>query len=265
MSEDNAHEDILREDRDGVIVVTLNRPAKRNAMTVAMRDAIFAAVDDLRDDDAHRVLLIRAEGPVFTAGIDIKEHHALFPGTRGMQEFRRDYRRNIHRHLDEMEAVEKPIVMAIGGHCLGLGVEMAGAVDFRLASAEATFSLPEVDMGIIAGSGGTSRIVRLCGVGWAKWLGMAGERIDARTALAAGLVQAVWEPHEFEQRTMDFCRRLAGRSVDAMGVAKLAIDLCKDLDRAGGRTLERIANTPLILDENRRVPDPGKPDGGTGQ
>ena len=248
-------EDITRADLDGMIVMTLNRPEKRNAMTIAMRDAIFRAVDDLRDNDEHRVLLIRAEGPFFTAGIDIKEHYALYPPNRGMQEFRRDYRRNIHRFLDEMEAVEKPIVMAINGPCLGLGVEMAGAVDFRLASGVARFALPEVDMGIIAGSGGTSRIVRLCGVGWAKWLGMAGEPIDAQTALAAGLVQAVWEPDEFDEMAMDFCRRLAGKPIDAVGMAKLAIDLCKDLDRSGGRTLERIANTPLILDSNRRIAD----------
>ncbi len=86
-------EDILREDRDGIVVVTLARPLKRNAMTIAMREVLFGAVDDLRDDDNLRVLLIRAEGPVFTAGLDIKEHHERFPATRGMQEFRRDYRR----------------------------------------------------------------------------------------------------------------------------------------------------------------------------
>jgi enoyl-CoA hydratase len=250
-------EDIIREEHDGVVVVTLARPLKRNAMTIAMREVLFGAVDDLRDRDDLRVLLIRAQGPVFTAGLDIREHHERFPATRGMQEFRRDYRRNIHRHLDEMEAVEKPVVMAIDGMCLGLGLEMAGAVDFRLATTRATFGLPEVDMGIIAGSGGTSRIVRLCGVGWAKWLGMAGEQIDAETALKAGLVQAVWDTERFDERVMDFCLRLAGKSADAVGVAKLAIDLCADLDRAGGRNVERLANTPLILDSNKRLPDLG--------
>ncbi len=240
-------DDILREVDDGILVLTLNRPQKRNAMTIAMRQVIFDAVDALRDDDALRVLLIRANGPFFTAGIDIVEHRERFPATRSMQAFRRDYRRNIHRHFDEMESVEKPIVMAINGPCLGLGVEMAGAVDFRLASSDASFGLPEVDMGMIAGSGGTSRIVRLCGVGWAKWLGMAGEQMDANTALAAGLVQAVWPAAEFDAQVMAFCRRLADKPADAQGVAKLAIDLCKDLDRAGGRTLERIANTPLVL------------------
>lgn len=248
-------EDILREDRDGVIVLTLNRPEKRNAMSVAMRQVIFGAVDDLRDNDDLRVLLLRSNSAYFSAGIDIVEHQQLYPPTRGMQEFRRDYRRNLHRFLDEIEMVEKPVVMAIGGPCLGLGVELAGAADFRLASELARFGLPEIDMGIIAGSGGTSRIVRLCGVGWAKWLGMAGEQIDAGTALAAGLVQAVWPHEQFDAQVWAFCQRLAAKSADAMGVSKLAIDLCKDLDRAGARTVERIANTSLILNENKRLPD----------
>lgn len=243
-------EDILREERDGILVLTLNRPAKRNAMTIAMRQQIFDAVDDLRDRDELRVLLLRANGAFFTAGVDIVEHQQQFPHTRTMQEFRRDYRRNIHRHLDEMELVEKPVVMAVNGPCLGLGLELAAAVDFRLASMEARFALPEVDLGVIAGSGGTSRIVRLCGVGWAKWLGMAGEEMDAQTALAAGLVQSVWPAEEFEERVWAFCQRLASKDPDAQGVAKLAIDLCKDLDRHGGRTLERIANTPLALRDN---------------
>jgi len=245
-----APEHARREDKDGIAVVTLDRQDKRNALSVAMRDVIFQAVDDLRDRDDLRVLLIRAEGPFFTAGIDIVEHQRLFPYTRTMEVFRRDYRRNIHRFFDEMEAVEKPVVMAINGPCLGLGVEMSGAVDFRLASTNASFALPEGDLGMIAGSGGTSRITRLCGVGWAKWLGMAGQRMDAETARIAGLVQAVWPSETFEAEVWKFCLKLADRPADAMGVAKLAIDLSYDLDRAGGRHLERIANTPLALRDN---------------
>ncbi|MES2986371.1 MAG: enoyl-CoA hydratase/isomerase family protein [Pseudomonadota bacterium] len=243
-------DDILLEERDGILAVTLNRPAKRNAMSLAMRQVIFEAVDALRDRDDLRVLLIKATGPYFSAGIDIVEHAALNSHDRTMQGFRRDYRRNLHRFLDEMEQVEKPVVMAIGGPCLGLGLEMAGAVDFRLASEDARFGLPEVDLGVLAGSGGTSRIVRLCGVGWAKWMGMAGEEIDAQTAFTAGLVQAVWPRDVFEEEVWAFCRRLVSRPAEAQGVAKLAIDLCKDMDRASGRTIERIANTPLVLRDN---------------
>jgi enoyl-CoA hydratase len=74
--------------------------------------------------------------------------------------------------------------------------------------------------------------------------------MDAETALRAGLVQAVYGPEEFEEKVWAFCQRLASKDADAVGVAKLAIDLCKDLDRQGGRTVERIANTPLSLRDN---------------
>ena len=246
----NSVEHARREDRDGIAVVTIDRQDKRNALSIAMRDVIFEAVDDLRDNEDLRVLLIRAEGSFFTAGIDIVEHQKVYSHNRTMMTFRRDYRRNIHRFFDEMESVEKPVVMAINGPCLGLGLEMAGAVDFRLASTNAAFGLPEVDLGMIAGSGGTSRITRLCGVGWAKWLGMAGQRMDAETARIAGLVQAVYPPEQFEEKVWEFCRSMAARPADAVGVAKLAIDLCKDLGRGGGRNVERIANTPLALRDN---------------
>jgi enoyl-CoA hydratase len=238
-----------REDRDGVAVVTLDRPDKLNAINIAMRETIFQAVDDLREREDLKVLLIRAEGRYFTAGIDIIEHHEVTPKNRTMQRFRRDYRRNIHQFIDEMESVEKPVVMAIQGPCLGLGLEMSGAVDFRLASENASFGLPEVEIGTIAGSGGTSRITRLCGVGWAKWLGM-GERMNADEARIAGLVQKVWPMDKFEEEVWAFCQRLANRPSDVLGVVKLAVELCYDLDRTGGRHVERIANTPLILRDN---------------
>jgi enoyl-CoA hydratase len=243
-------EHALREDKDGVAIVTLNRPDKLNAITIAMRETIFRAVDDLRENEDLRMLLIRAKGTYFSAGIDTVEYYKTRNPNRTMEQFRREYRRNLHRFIDEMEAVEKPVVMAIQGPCLGLGLEMAGAVDFRLAAESAKFGLPEIDLGMIAGSGGTSRMARLCGVGWAKWLAMAGEKIDARTALAAGLVQAVWPQETFDQEVWAFCQRLIAKRADVLGVAKLAVDLCFDLDRHSGRDVERIANTPFALRDN---------------
>src|SRR5215212_9349452 len=102
----------LREDRDGVAIVTLNRPERLNAINMEMHEVIFQAVDDLRDRDDLRVLLIRARGRYFTAGVDIREERAGGGPGRTMIDVRRDYRRGLHIFLDEMEAVEKPIVMA---------------------------------------------------------------------------------------------------------------------------------------------------------
>ena len=253
MTPDDPHQDpdFHREDRDGVAIVTLDRDRKLNAITPAMRDAIFRAVDDLRDRDDLRVLLIKAKGRYFTAGIDIRGttpgDGAADGGTPTGIDVRRDYRRDLHVFLDEMEAVEKPIVMQIQGPCLGLGVEMAGAVDFRIAGESARFGLPEIDIGVIAGSGGVSRFTRLCGPGWSKWLNMAGEQIDARTALMAGFVQAVHPDERLEEEVWAFCQRLMQRPPEVQGVAKLAVELAWDLDRQQARHVERIVNTPLMM------------------
>lgn len=251
-------EPALREDRDQIAIVTLNRPEKLNAINEAMQNILWQAVDDLRERDDLRVLLIKSTGRYFTAGIDIG---APTPGSpppgstapaagaeieQDMIKIRRDYRK-LHDHINEMEAVEKPIVMAIHAPCLGLGVELACSVDFRLAAESAQFGVPEIDIGVIAGSGGLSRFTRLCGIGWSKWLSVAGERIDARTAMIAGFVQAVWPDEEFEDRVWAFCQRLCERPAEVQGVSKLAVDLAYDLDRTGARHMDRIINTPLMM------------------
>jgi enoyl-CoA hydratase/carnithine racemase len=242
----------IREDQGNIAIVTLNRPDKLNAINSWMRAFIRDAVHDLRDRDDLRVLLIRARGRYFTAGVDLHEVGMTSgePDKRGMMEFRRDYRKNFHLLHDEIEACEKPVVMAIQGPCLGLGVEMGGSCDFRLASEDAAFGLPEIDLGVIAGSGGVSRFTRLCGIGWSKWLSVAGEKIDADTARIAGFVQAVYPREGFEEKVLEFCRRLASRPAEAQGAAKLAVELAWDLDRTQARNIERLVNTPLMLRDN---------------
>jgi len=239
----------LREDKEGVAIVTLNRPEKLNAINNAMAKVIFDAVEDLRERDDLRVLLIRSTGRYFTAGFDIASGDGP-RGAKGGVEQRKQYRRHLHVSFDEMEAVEKPVVMAIQGPCLGVGVEMAGSCDFRIAAESATFGLPEIDIGVIAGSGGTSRFTRLCGVGWSKWLSMAGEKMDARTAMMAGFVQAVHPDDKFQDEVWAFCQRLITRPPEVQGAAKLAVELCYDLDRQQGRNVERIVNTPLMMRDN---------------
>jgi len=246
----NMSEAALREDRDGVVTVTWNRPEKLNAVNQEMLGVLRGALEDLRDRDDLRVLLIKSTGRYFTAGIDLmgSSMSKKEPKTSTVN-LRRDYRVPLHVLFDELEAVEKPIVMAIHAPCLGVGVEMAGACDFRLAAEGARFGLPEIDIGVIAGSGGTSRFTRLCGIGWAKWLGM-GEQIDARTAQIAGFVQAVYPQETFDQEVWAFCQRLVSRPAEVIGAVKLAVELCYDLDKQSGRNIERLVNTPLMMRDN---------------
>ena len=251
MSEEAPH--FTREDKDGVAIVTFTRPEKLNAISLPMRMAISDAVNDVRDRADLKVLLIKSTGRYFTAGVDIRNTTMANPdrnAVKTMVEYRRDYRRPMHLVHDEMEELEKPVVMAIQGTCLGLGVEMAGSCDFRLATPNARFGLPEIDIGVIAGSGGTSRFTRLCGIGWSKWLSMAGEQITAEQAMMAGFVQAIYPVETFEEEVWAVCQRWQTRPAEVQGAAKTAIELCYDLDRNSGRRIERLTNTTLAMRDN---------------
>jgi enoyl-CoA hydratase len=241
-------------DPNGVLTFTLNRPKKLNAVTGAMVAGLHAAVRALADDDGLRVLVIAAEGRYFTAGADITDLPIgeIRADTRGI-ELRRNYRR-LHEVFDEVEAIEKPVILAAQGPCLGIGVELASSCDFRLASADAIFGLPEVrNIAALPGSGGISRLTRLVGPHWVKWMAMAGQNIDAQQALAAGFVHAVYPPERFRAEVATLARDLAGQPGEAVGLAKLVIDAAAAADRTTARDFDRIANTSLLLGEEHRV------------
>src|SRR5438093_7237230 len=195
-----------RDDVDGVVTVTFARDAKMNAVTPEMFEVLADALRDLGDRDDLRVIVIAAEGRYFTSGLD---DASLRPnvgeGTDGVirgSNIRRQYRAEAHHDLfDQIEEVEKPVVLAAHSHCFGVGIELGVSCDFRLASDAATFMLPEVaNLAVLPGSGGISRLTRLVGPHWARWLAMAGERVDAHQALVMGLVHAVYPAAEFPEQ-----------------------------------------------------------------
>lgn len=227
-----------------VVTVTLNRPDKLNAITADMLTDFGGALATFRDTPGQRVLLVRAAGRFFSAGMDISA--GMGDGSNSALAFRTWYRTALHTLFDEMEATEKPIVFAIHGKCLGGALEMALSADFRLASTQATFALPEITLGVIPGSGGTSRLTRLVGTGWAKWMVMGAQEIPARQAAEIGLIQQASAPDGFDQNVAAFCDHLASLPPEAIGLAKLSIDTVRDLGRQGGRAVERMANSMLI-------------------
>jgi enoyl-CoA hydratase/carnithine racemase len=155
--------------------------------------------------------------------------------------------------FDRIEAIEKPVVLAPQGPCLGVGIELGASCDFRLASDAATFSLPEVaNLAVIPGSGGISRLTRLVGPHWAKWLVMAGETVDAHQALVMGLVHAVYPAAEFPEQVQAFAHRLAALPREALGLAKVAIDTAADVDRRTARDFDRVAQTVLFMSSDYR-------------
>jgi enoyl-CoA hydratase/carnithine racemase len=190
-------------------------------------------------------MVITARGRYYTAGIDLKAPTPATVASDG-REFRALYREH-HLLYDELEAVEKPVVLAAQGPCLGAGLEMACSCDFRFASRAARFQLPEVGLGTIPGSGGTSRLTRLIGPHWAKWMIMAGRSVDADQALAIGLVHEVFEADSFHEQVHERVREIAAHPPQALGVAKLAISMVDEVDRGTARQIERLANAGLIF------------------
>jgi enoyl-CoA hydratase len=245
-------QDARRDDSGGIITITFTRDRKLNAVTLPMLELLVEAGHDLANDDRHRVLLITAEGRYFTAGVDISTMDPdMGVGTDGVfrgSNMRRQYRgRALHDFFDFLETVEKPVVLAAQGSCLGVGIELASSCDFRLAAEGTKFGLPEIsNLGVLPGSGGISRLTRIVGPSWAKWIAMACQTIDAEQAKAIGLVQAVYPQAEFAAKARAFCEQLASFPREAVGLAKLAIDAALHGDRRTARDVDRIAQTLLL-------------------
>jgi enoyl-CoA hydratase len=245
-------------EQDQILTVELTRPDKRNAISPEITDALWQAVLALGDRDDLRCLVITASGEYFTAGIDISRPFGSRRGNRETRDLqpgwnlRRMYRTH-HQLYDEMEAVEKPVIVAVQGHCFGAGVEMAASADFRFCTPQATFKLPEVEIGVVPGSGGVSRLTRIVDPAHVKWMAMAAMPVTADEAHTMGLVNRVFPGSSFRQEVDAFCRHLVGLPAEAMGVAKLLTDMAVDTDRTTQRHVDRLANTPLLGSETNRT------------
>jgi enoyl-CoA hydratase/carnithine racemase len=239
---------VISED-DGIITVTFDRDNKLNAIDSSMTAVLWEAATALGDRDDLRCMVITGKGRYFTAGMDLNEPVGNRPGNpeteaahRGWN-FRRNYRSH-HLLYDEFEAIEKPIVLAAQGRCFGAGVEMAVSCDFRFCTPEAEFCVPEVHIGVFAGSGGTSRLTRLVGPAWGKWMAMAGRTVSSAQARQIGLVHDVFAADNFMDEVYGFCRELITVPPEVLGLAKLAVDIYTDVpDRTVQRHIDRIIVT----------------------
>jgi enoyl-CoA hydratase/carnithine racemase len=243
---------VLRAERDGVLELTLNRPAKLNALTDEMFRFIRTGVDDLRDRNDLKVMLIRAKGRYFCAGVDqVQGRTGEGPKFDGPAAVRAHMRvpmgGGMHALYEEMERVEKPIVVAHHAPCVGGGLEMSLSCDFRLAAKSASYSFPELAFAMLPLSGGVSRLTRFCGPHWARWMLMANEPVSADLALTMGLAHAVYPDETFEDDVWSFCMRLASKPGEPVAAAKLAIELAADLPSDQSRQLERLTYSSLAF------------------
>jgi enoyl-CoA hydratase len=242
---------LLTEDQDGLLIATLNRPDKLNALNMETMDLLTEAVLRFRDDENLKVMLIRSTGRYFCAGADMKGgQRKISPTKQTASGIRENHRLNLNgmqQLWDEMEHIEKPFVVAHHGMCVGGGLELSLSCDFRLASKSAGYAFPEGLFGVLPASSGVSRLTRLCGPHWARWLIMGNKSADADRALIMGLVHEVYPDESFDADVMTFCRHLTQQNAEQMGAAKVAIELCADLGRDAARNVERMANSALML------------------
>lgn len=229
----------------GVATITLRNPSKLNAWDGQMLDELKAAVSEIAGREDARVLVFTGEGRAFSVGADMN----WFTPDPQTHHFRIQAR-SAHDFFDAIEDLEKPVLAAINGICVGGGLELALSCDLRVAAEGAQLGFPEVNAGIIPGSGGCSRLARLVGVGVAKELILTGEMISAAEAKAIGLINAVVPPDQLMTKTLEYAEKIMRRGPLAVGMAKQIINTSLNVDAATGRALERLAQSILLKTED---------------
>lgn len=231
------YETLVLEKRERVAIITINRPEKRNALNIKTREEGAALLDELRNDSSIGVVVFTGAGEkAFIAGADIAE----FAGRTSITQRDVMTSRSLFTAIDTFP---KPIIAMINGFCLGGGCELALACDIRIASENALFGQPEINLGIIPGGGGTQRLTRLVGEGKAMEMILTGEFIDAKTAFAIGLVNHVVPLDQLQAKTMEIAQRISRKSPIALQLAKEAVKLASrsNLDEGLRREVDLFA------------------------
>ncbi len=231
-----------------VRIVTINRPEKRNALTPQMMDDLAAAVRAVDDEPQIRAVVVTAEGPIFSAGIDVMSL-AESQGNVGEQNPARWLRRfaeRLQHDLDVIEATEVPVIGALQGQVVGMGLELVLSFDLRVASEECKFSIPESRMGLVADVGGTTRLSRVVGPSRAKDMLLTARSIDAQEALQWGLVNRVVPTAQLTDAAVKLAEQIAQNAPLAVGLAKLIVDQGDGLDKRTQMAFERWAQSQLI-------------------
>jgi len=209
-----AYENIIFEKEENIAIITFNRPDAMNALNNQTRAEFREAIAAVAADDQIKVLILTGSGKAFVAGSDIKE----FSQTSAYDAH------NIQRLGGLVEKLDKPVIAAVNGFCLGGGNEIAMGCDIIIASEKAKFGQTEVNIGVIPGGGGTQRLPRLIGVCRAKELIYTGDIIGAEDAYRLGLVNRVVPVDQLMPTAKEMANKIATKSAAALKLAKTAIN-----------------------------------------
>ena len=217
-----------------IAVIRLSDPQRRNAMSLPMREQCLAALRGIEAAGSADAVVITGDGDqAFSAGADIEE--LARRTVEGELSTQAQLRRELPRFLETMRM---PSIAAINGHCLGAGLELALACTLRIAAEGARLGLPEVNLGVLPGSGGTQRLTRIVGLGRAMELATLGEPIDAAEAWRIGLVNRVAPPGELLAQALEICRKWQSKGAVSLMACRDAVLRSPDLDLAAGLDYE---------------------------
>lgn len=236
---------VKSERRGAVALLTLNRPEVLNSLDRATLEALAAATAEIAGDASVRAVVVTGEGRAFAAGADIEQMSALSP-LEGEA-----FGRLGHATFASLEALEVPTIAAVNGFALGGGCELALACDWIYASSKARFGQPEVNLGLLPGFGGTSRLVRRVGIAWAREIILGGENLTADEALRIGLANRVFEPEELVEKAIAMGETVAKKGPVAVALAKRVMHQGQDADLPVANALEQNAFGLVFASEDR--------------
>ena len=224
---------------DGVLLIALNRPDRRNAIDDAMTEALRAAFERAASEAAVRAVILTGEGKAFSAGGDLSR----FERDWDPREFRHDSHK-LTQLISGVERLEKPTVAAINGVATGAGTQLALVCDVRLMAPGARFVYREGRLGIIPSHGGVTRLVKLIGLARARDVILGGEEVSAQAALAHGMVTALAD--DVVAAARERVALMLERSPQAYAAAKRLLWLAANVDLESGMVAEGLAQSALI-------------------
>lgn len=237
---------VLTERRGPVVILTLNRPDKMNALSFPTLLMLREALESVRFDSEVRAVIITGAGDKsFSAGADLKERASMTPVQV------KEFIRTIRDTFTAIEDLGKPVLAAVNGVALGGGTELALACDIRLAADTATMGLTETGLGIIPGAGGTQRLPRLVGKGKAKELIFTARKVSAAEAKEIGLVEQVYPADRLLDEAIAMAAQIAQNGPVAIEQAKYAINAGIETDLKTGLLFESRAYDVIIPTKDR--------------
>ncbi len=218
------YETITVEKKDRIALITLNRPPM-NTINRLMYEELNLAAGELSSDPAVKAVVITGSGEkAFSAGLDLKEVRG-----KSITDIM-DFWSCSRKASEAVEAIEKPVIAAINNIALGAAMELSLCCDIRIASEEARFGQPEVNLGIVPGGGATQRLPRLIGSAKAKELFFTGKMFDAKTALDIGLVSQVVPGTQLMENVMALSNNIAAKSGMTLKLIKTAVNIGLNMD-----------------------------------